>query len=305
MKLLVTGFNGFVAGSILSQASAHWEVHGIGRSKIPEKTGAVSYHIVDICNQQALTNIVHSIRPDAVIHTAAIANIDFCENNRETAEWVNYGATENLAGICNHISAKLVFCSTDTVFDGQKGFYTEEDSPHPINYYADTKVRAEQIVLASSKRNVVARLALVMGLPVIGRGNSSLSDILEKLGKGESLHFAINETRTPVDVLTLGAALLELAAGEFEGIIHLAGNTRINRYEMARQIAQFAGFTDEKIFAIHSNELPNRAPRPDDVSLNNRKAAAILKTRMLSLEEGLTRFPGLKNKPIQKDNARS
>lgn len=296
MKILVTGFSGFVAGSILSQAPANWDIHGIGRSEIPKNTGNVHYHRGDIGDQQAMIHILNSARPDVVIHTAAIANIDFCENNRAIAETVNYEATKNLASFCNEIQAKLIFCSTDTVFDGQQGFYSEEDQPHPINYYADTKTRAEKIVAGSNPRNVVARLALVMGLPVVGRGNSFLSDIAEKLEKAEPLRFAVNETRTPIDVLTLGAALLELADSSFEGIIHLAGNTRINRYEMAKQIARFAGFSDDQIIPINSNELPGRAPRPDDASLNNLRARSVLKTPMLTFEKGLARFPVLKKK---------
>ncbi|HEX9511171.1 MAG TPA: sugar nucleotide-binding protein, partial [Puia sp.] len=218
---------------------------------------------------------------------AAIANIDLCENEQEIAEAVNTGVTERLAAICGEIGAKLVFCSTDTVFDGKKGYYTEGDKPIPVNYYASTKIRAEQIVLAADKRNVVARLALVMGLPVMGRGNSFLADMLEKLKKGETLRFADNEIRTPIDVVTLGATLNELAAGEFGGIVHLAGNTRVNRYDMARRIALKTGFTDAAILAINSNSLAGRAPRPDDASLDNSRARANLKTPMLSLEEGL------------------
>jgi dTDP-4-dehydrorhamnose reductase len=156
-----------------------------------------------------------------------------------------------------------------------------------VNYYAQTKIRAEQAVLAADKRNVVARLALVMGLPVMGRGNSFLADMLEKLKGGETLRFADNEIRTPIDVLTLGAALNELASGPFGGIIHLAGNTRINRYEMARRIALQTGFAEAKILAINSNALAGRAPRPDDASLDNSLARSILRTPLLSLEEGL------------------
>ncbi|HWK07676.1 MAG TPA: NAD(P)-dependent oxidoreductase [Puia sp.] len=290
MKLLITGFNGFVAGSLLAQTPADWELHGIGRSVAPEPgTGSSNrfYHQLDLLDAAGLDRLLRAIRPDAVIHAAAIANIDLCEREQGMAEAVNTGVTERLAGICAEIGAKLVFCSTDTVFDGQKGNYTEDDQPIPVNYYAQTKIRAEQAVLAADKRNVIARLALVMGLPVMGRGNSFLADMLEKLKAGETLRFADNEIRTPIDVITLGAALHELAAGEFAGIVHLAGNTRVNRYEMARRIALKTGFPDADILAINSNSLAGRACRPDDASLDNNRARANLKTPMLSLEEGL------------------
>ena len=115
---------------------------------------------------------------------------------------------------------------------------------------------------------MVARLALVMGLPVMGSGNSFLAEMIGKLEKHETLKMATNEIRTPVDVISLGAALLELAASDVTGTIHLSGNTRVK-------------------VPIDSSELKGRAPRPADVSLSNEKARSLLKTPLLSLEEGL------------------
>ena len=287
MKLLVTGFNGFVAGSVLAQVHDDWEVHGIGRAEIPVNPGNIHYHQVNLPDKNQLRNALKAIEPDAVIHTAAIANIDFCEYNQEMAEAINVGATADLAAICKEINAKLIFCSTDAVFDGHKKNYTEEDIPSPVNYYASTKIRAEQIVLDNGKTNVVARLALVIGLPVMGKGNSFLAEMIERLQKGESIKFPANEIRTPIDIITLGAALNELAAGEFSGIIHLAGNTRINRYDMGLKIAAMTGFPEEKILAINSGDLPGRAPRSNDASLDNSRARSILKIPMHTLEEGL------------------
>jgi len=286
MKVLITGFNGFVAGSLLVQAPANWELHGVGRSEAPDSSKAV-YHRLDLLDAARLDRLVRDLRPDAVIHAAAIANIDLCEREPAMADAVNTGITERLAALCQEISARLVFCSTDTVFDGKRGCYTESDTPIAVNYYAKTKIRAEAAVLAADKRNVVARLALVMGMPMMGSGNSFLADMLGKLKRGETLQFADNEIRTPIDVVTLGAALNELASDAFGGIIHLAGNTRINRYEMARRIALQTGFPEAKIQAINSNALAGRAPRPDDASLDNSLARSILRTPLLSLEDGL------------------
>ncbi|MHA4809122.1 SDR family oxidoreductase [Flavitalea flava] len=287
MKILVTGYNGFVAGSIIAQAPKKRELHATGRSALSEDTGRVTYHQADIVDRSAMEILFRQVRPDSVIHTAAMANIDLCENNQALAESVNVGGTEILASLCQETGAKLVFCSTDSIFDGKEGLYTEEDLPIPINYYASTKVRAEQIVLNANDINVVARLSLVMGLPVMGKGNSFLADLVGKLQKKEPVKFPANEIRTPVDVITLGSALLELAEGGFGGIIHLAGNTRINRYEMGRKIAAFGGFPEELILSVDSNSLPGRAPRPNDASLSNERAKGILRTPMLSLEEAL------------------
>lgn len=285
-KLLVTGFGGFVAGSVIAQAVKKWHIHALDRIDALNDQENVEYYTLDLRDSQQLKKIFAQIKPDAVIHTAAMADIDFCQNNKEMAEEVNVGVTHRLAGLCQERGVKMVLCSTDTVFDGEKGFYVEADIPRPVNYYAATKVRAEDLV-NSLENGVVARLSLVMGLPVMGRGNSFLARTIEKLKAGESVKFPGNEIRTPVDVVTLGQALVELAGNDFTGTVHLSGNDRLTRYDMARRIAGRLGYSPDLIIATNSNAMPSRAPRPDDASLDNSKAGQILKTQMRSLMEGL------------------
>ena len=286
-KLLITGINGFVSGSVVAHAMKDWEIHGVDLTEAEGLPESVHAYQADLTDDEVLKALFGFIKPDAVIHTAAIANIDVCENNQEVGEKVNVGITATLAKLCKKSGAKLVLCSTDTVFDGTKGYYTETDKPNGVNFYAKTKIQAENIVLSASKKNVVARLSLVMGLPVLGKGNSFLADTIEKLKKGESVKFPSNEIRTPVDVVTLGSALTELAGNDFGGIIHLSGSTRINRFEMAQFIAQKLGYSSGLIVATDSNAMPGRAPRPNDASMVNALAAKTLKTPMRTLEEGL------------------
>ncbi len=294
-KLLVTGSNGFVAGSVIAQAHQNWEVYGVWRSDPIPDTVNIKYYKLDLLDREGLRELFNYIKPDAVIHTAAIADIDYCQNNRDIAEKVNVGVTKTLTELCEETGAKLVFCSTDTVFDGKRGFYTEEDDPNAINFYAKTKINGEQIVKTLGKKGVVARLALVVGFPVIGAGNSFLANMIEKLHNGESLKFFENEIRTPIDVITLGKALIELAGNDLSGIVHLSGNSRLTRYEMARQIAGKLGYSPELIIASNSNIMEGRAPRPDDASLDNAKTRKYLKTPMLSLLDGLELTMNYKN----------
>ncbi len=285
-KLLLTGFGGFVAGSIIAQAGDDWEIHAVDRVETPAAKGNVKYYTLDLLNQVELVRLFNEINPDVIIHTAAMADIDFCQNNKGIAEKVNVGITKSLTELSEINGTKMIFLSTDTVFDGKKGIYTEKDSPNPLNYYGGTKVKAEELV-GSLKNSVVCRLSLVMGLPVMGRGNSFLAKTIEKLKAGESVKFPSNEIRTPIDVITLGKALLELAGNDFRGTIHLAGNTRINRFEMAQQIAETLEYDKNLIIATDSNAMEGRAPRPNDASLDNSLAKKTLHTPMRSLVEGL------------------
>jgi dTDP-4-dehydrorhamnose reductase len=243
-----------------------------------------------------LRHLFESWRPTALIHAAAVANIDYCQSHEQEADTVNVETTRHLAELCGEHGARMVFCSTDSIFDGKRGMYVESDAPHPLNHYAQTKVRAEQIVLAELENAVVARLALVMGFPLIGRGNSFMANMLTSFREGMPVTMPENEIRTPIDVITLGQALLELASNDYRGILHLAGNTRINRYEMGIQIATRLGFARELIKPTNSNAIPGRASRPDDASLDNSKSRNVLKTSMLSLADGLNLVLGTTRK---------
>ncbi len=286
-RLLLTGHGGFVAGSIANQAGDQWEVHAIARSKPPEARDGFQSYQFDLRDGDALRETFKTVNPDAVIHAAAIADIDYCQSHQDEAEATNVTVTKALAGLCVETGARMVFCSTDTVFRGDKGMYTESDEPAPVNFYGETKVRGEQHVLEALENGVVARLSLVMGLLMSAKGNSFLEKMIAGLSAGKQMSFPKNETRTPVDVITLGGALLELAGNGERGILHLAGSTVINRYAMAQRIAIQLGYDSELILATDSNAMPGRAPRPTDVSLDNAKARRTLATPMHTLESGL------------------
>ncbi len=287
-RLLVTGGNGFVAGSIIAQGLPQWEIHALSRGDAPTGHEGLFWHRIDVAESNALCRVFEKIMPDRVIHAAAIADIDYSEAHRDVARKVNVGVTETLVNLCGRAGVKMVFTSTDTVFDGEKGGYVESDVPRPVNCYGHTKVEAERIVSTLSGSWVIARLALVMGLPVLGTGNSFLAKMIRTLGDGKPYGVPAEEVRTPVDVITLGRSLLELAGSESaKGIVHLAGNDVMNRLEMAQRIAVRLGYPKELVFASDVSKIPNRAPRPRDVSLDNRKARAILKTPMQGLESGL------------------
>lgn len=301
MKLLITGAGGFVAGSVIAQAPKNMELHALARHEPEGLPASVRFHAADITDHAAMDALLEQVRPDVVLHTAAMANIDTCQAQPEMAHAVNRIATAHLAERCGKMGARLVFCSTDTVFDGSKGMYTEDDAPGPVNVYAETKVAAEQAVLAASGHNIVARLSLVMGLPVIGKGNSFLADLMRKLAKGETMNFPFNEIRTPIDVITLGSALLELCELDIGGILHLSGNTRVDRYTMAGRIANHLGISVEQrklILGTDSNAIEGRAKRPNDASMSNVRARGLLKTSMKDLEEGLDL---IMNNPWKKD----
>jgi dTDP-4-dehydrorhamnose reductase len=146
-----------------------------------------------------------------------------------------------------------------------------------------TKYEAEKRVKACQSPWIIARVALVMGYPWVGQGNSFMGKMRAALKAGREVGFPEEEIRTPIDVITLSTALLEFAGTTHQGIFHLAGNDIANRYEISRLIAIAHGFNPTLVVVKNADDQPARAPRPRDVSLDNRKVRDHLLTPMVGL----------------------
>ena len=287
-NVLITGAGGFVAGGVVLQAPEPWTLHAVSRGAAPVSRPGLVWHTADAGAPGRLAAIIRELRPDAVIHTIANANIDYCQAHPDEVVWVNVDLAREVAGAARDIGAKLVHCSTDNVFDGARGMYREGDAPGPVNFYGTTKLRAEEAVLAACPGAVVARVAIVMGLPLLGKGSPFLVRMRQAVAEGRKIITPPNETRTPVDVISLGRALIELAANDFSGIIHLSGSQRIDRVDMMRLIAPRMGIDPALVEPGPADNLP--APRPRDCSLDNTLAAAVLETTLPGILEGLERI---------------
>lgn len=285
-KCAITGGGGFVAGSVIHQAPADWELHALsGKQPLTQRLG-LHWHTLDLKQPDAVKRTLAEIGPDVVIHAAAIADIDRCEREPELARAMNVDLTRAVADSCVASGARLVYLSTDNVFDGERGNYVEADPQSPINEYARTKAESEAIVAAISG-SIIARVALVMGFGPLGGGNSFLERTIPMLRAGQTIVVPPEEIRTPIDVITLGRALLELAAGSMAGTIHLAGSDALDRVTLTRRVAERFGYSPGLVQPRPPAQITGRAPRPRDVSLSNALAKSMLKTSMLGFEASL------------------
>jgi dTDP-4-dehydrorhamnose reductase len=285
-KCAITGGGGFVAGSVIHQAPADWEIHALsGKPPLARRKGLV-WHTLDLKEPDDVERTLATIAPDVVIHAAAMANIDYCEQHPDAARTINVTLTQAVADGCSRVGARLIHVSTDNVFDGERGNYTEDDPPSPINEYARTKAAGEAIA-AGVAGSVIARIAIVMGFGPLGGGNSFLERTIPMLRAGKTINVPPEEVRTPIDVLTLGKALLELAATSFEGTIHLAGNDVLDRVSLTRRIAERFGYSPGLVHPRPPDQIAGRAPRPRDVSMSNARARQVLATPMLGFGAAL------------------
>jgi len=145
-----------------------------------------------------------------IIHTAAVSDIDYCEAHQEIAESVNVGVTRTLVDLCAESDVRLIYFSSDSIFNGRKGRYVEEDIAEPLHFYGRTKVAGEKIVQQGCGNWVIIRLSLITRLPLLDSGNSFLWRLINELKQGKKAAFPKEEIRSPVDAVTFSRAVLEL-----------------------------------------------------------------------------------------------
>jgi dTDP-4-dehydrorhamnose reductase len=259
--------------------------------------GAYSSHPVEIegCRMEAMdllspgdvARLVKKSVPAVIIHAAAFVDVDLCERDRGLARRINEEGTRIVAELAAETGARLIYCSTDMVFDGTKGMYTEQDSPRPVNYYGATKLAAERWVRSLCPGGMVARLALMYGLGNSAHG-SFLSWMIQRLERGEPVNLFTDQFRTPTFVEDVCRAVERiLERPDAAGVYHLAGPERMNRYEFGTRAADIFGFPRELLRAVRMSDVRELIPRPADNSLDNRKAEGELGIRFRSVTEGL------------------
>ena len=286
-RLLLTGAAGFVGGNITREAETEWEIHGVDRVAFATTNPGVVSHVVDLLDASEVRRIFETVRPEVVVHTAAMSDIDYCEANPNAAARVNVGVTELLVSVCRELDAKIVYFSSDSIFDGTTGLYREDDLPVPVNVYGETKVRAERVVMNLAPCWVIVRPSLVMGLPVGDIGNSFLCRMVGALKRGEKVAFPRAEIRSPVDVITLSRAVLELSSRKICGHFHLSGNDGMSRFEMAQRICDRLHYPRDAVIDKKPDIVTGRARRSPNVTLANDKARLLLRTPMAGLDRGL------------------
>jgi len=286
-NVLITGAGGFVAGNISTQAGEGVTFHGL--EKVPADLAGdnLIWHVLDLQDSDALGEIFSTAQPEVVIHTAALSDIDYCQAHQEDAERVNVGITRTLVNLCAGVSGRMIYFSSDSIFDGRKGKYVEENLPEPLHFYGQTKVQGERIVQQGCDDWVIIRPSLVVGLPVLEAGNSFLWRMIKELKQGRTVAFPKQEIRSPLDVITLSRAVLELVGNNYRGILHLSGNDTMSRFEMAQRIVDKLGYPPESVIDKKPVVDSGRAQRPRDVSLTNVRAKTVLDTPMLDFDPAL------------------
>lgn len=286
MRVLVTGISGFIGGCLSSTVPAGIDLWGTHLHH-PHQRLSSQFIRLNLEDSGLVITVIEGIRPDVIIHTAAYSRAAYCETNPLTAWKLNVEVVESLAQLARERRMRLIFLSSDMVFDGSKGQYSEEDPPNPINIYGWTKWAAEQAVLALGSLGVVVRVNLTYGKPKLG-GTSFSEEVIQTVTSGKPYFLFADQFRSFLSVLNLAHCLWELVDSDFSGLLHLGGSESLDRYTFGVKLAHHLGLDARLLRSSAVKEHPSVVRHPLVNTFALTRAQEVLKTRLWNLEEGLS-----------------
>lgn len=291
-KILITGAGGMLGTDLVTVLDPHFEVGGLEKRPVVHLT--VPYDICDLTQARKTRDAILSHRPHVVIHTAAMTDVDYCEDHHDEAEEQNVGATKNVVDACNELDIPVIFFSTDYIFDGsKKGPYTETDTPCPVNFYGQTKLRAEQYILEKAHRAVIFRITWLYGI----WGRSFPKAILRQAAEVKKVTVVNDQVGRPTYSWDVAQALLTVLRDKREcveapgrQIFNLGNEGTVHWADFARFILKTAGLDGIKVEDIPSTQLKRPAPRPLNSVLSLDKAREVLGLKLRPWKEAVTEF---------------
>jgi dTDP-4-dehydrorhamnose reductase len=243
---------------------------------------------LELTDEEALLRALDHLRPQVVVHAAAIGRADHCQERPDEAERVNARLPGAVARLCRESGLRLVALSTDLVLPGDRAFAREDDLPGPRSVYGRTKLAGEEAVLAAFPEAAVARVALVLGRGHGPRGTSTES-VAWALRERRAVRLFTDEHRTPVDAESLADALLRLLERGGAGRYHLGGPERLSRYELGCRVARALGLPETGILTARQEEYAGADRRTPDASLDSSRARRELGWEPLPIDEAIRR----------------
>jgi dTDP-4-dehydrorhamnose reductase len=265
MKIFITGGTGFIGRHLIElwKNAAH-EITIVARtidaSLFPKNINCKS---IDITDEKAIKAAIILAEPDVVIHSAAMSKPNDCEIQKELCNLINVKASQYIIDACKTIEARLIFMSTDFVF-GHNGPYTETDTYCPVNYYGESKVLAEKLVLDSGLHFAIVRTVMVYGKKLEGQNNTFLHWVKDNLQQLKVIKVFTDQYRSVTYVNDLCKGIDSIVYKGFHGIVHLCGETIFTPFELAQKVADYFGFDKKLVAAVTKETFPEAAVRPEN-----------------------------------------
>lgn len=264
MRILVTGANGLLGQKLVALLQQDQNVHLIAtaRNSLAVKLTRGEFHSLNTTNSAQVNSVVTHSKPDVIINTAAMTQVDHCETEHEACIANNVTAVENLITVCKQVNAHLIHLSTDFIFDGNQGPLDEEAEPHPVNFYGESKLAAEQLIRFSDIDWCILRTVLVYGVtPDMSRSNIVLW-VKKSLEGGKKISVVNDQWRTPTLAEDLAMGCYLAATKKAKGIYNISGKDFMSPFDIAVQTAKFFNLDPSLINSTDSNQFKQPARRP-------------------------------------------
>ena len=285
-RILIIGGSGLLGGKIAGSARQAFEVHATHNTRTIDSP--CHAHQLDKCDRSSLMRLASKIRPQLIVDTAALHNVDYCEQNPDEAWKVNVQGTINVAEASKNVHARFFFISTDFVFDGcSERPYIEDDSPNPLQQYGKTKLEAERAIMKLGTDATILRTAVLYGE---GPKARFLNWVLNALRQGKTVPAYSDQTNCPTMVDDLARVIFALHLTDKTGLYHAVGRSCISRYEFARAIAKTFHLPEHLVIPVVSENAPQLAERPKKCCLSTEKLERDIKLQFTTIVEGLHRI---------------
>ena len=265
MKVLITGSNGLLGQKLLHKlridSSVELRATSLGNNRVTVKEG-YKFISLDITIKSHVKDVVLMEHPDVIINTAAMTNVDLCEDKKHECDKLNVDAVGFLADVCEIIDAHLIQISTDFIFDGEDGPYREVDVPNPLSYYGLSKLNSEQLLQTHSVKWTILRTIIVFG---VGENLSKGNIVLwakEALAKGDTLNIIDDQFRAPTIAEDLADICILAAKKRTLGIFNASGKDIMSIYEIVESVAKHYGYSTDNLNKISTSTLNQKAVRP-------------------------------------------
>ena len=285
LKFLVTGSAGLIGHQVVKDLSETHEVFSCYNKSKPEHGNIIK---MDLLNHEMISNVMSEKKPDVVIHLGAMTAVDLCDAQQDNALKINSQATEILAKECSKINSFMVYVSTDYVFNGNSGLYKENDVTNPLGFYGKSKLLGEKSIQNFSSNWCIARTSTPFGLHPTKK--SFPIWVIENLQKQKQIDVLTDQFTSPTYVPSLSRMLIEISERHLTGIIHVAGASKISRYEMASLVSDKLGLDGKLLREISINDIKWEAQRPKDSSLNVSKAISTLNQKPQKIDHDVNLF---------------
>lgn len=290
MKILLTGANGLLGQKLVELIVKEGEHNLIatarGINRLPIQEG-YTYQSLDITNKEDVTTTIAKYKPDSVINTAAMTNVDQCELEKEAGWDANVNSVKYLVEACKTHNCFLLHLSTDFIFDGTKGPLGEDETPNPVNYYGDGKLAAEKLVINSNLKWAMARTVLVYGVVSDMSRSNIILWVKDSLENHKPINVVDDQWRTPTLAEDLAMGCYLIIKQQAEGIYNISGKDMLTPYNMAIKVRDYFDLDGSLISRADSSTFSQPAKRPLKTGFIIDKARNDLGYEPHSFDEGI------------------